>query len=93
MFNHAVLHGKHLTPSDAPMLTAYALAMARSLRSKASDPKDVSSVIRLARQLRLTAMSTTDPRTAYRRKHGPQPSALDHYLAEHPDDDDDDDPA
>ena len=91
VFNNAVVHAPHLKPSDTTLLTAYALVASRVLRDKVASAPDVSSLIRLARQLRLTSMATTDPRTAYRRKVGARPSALAEYLRNNPDDDDEDD--
>ena len=91
IFNNAVVHAPHLKHSDTTLLTAYAVCASRVLREKVSKSQDVSSMIRLARQLRLTSMATTDPRTAFRRKAGTQPDPLAQYLADNPDGEDDND--
>jgi hypothetical protein len=98
IFNLTVTRNPHLRPADVVMVTTYARAAARVLKAdKFTDDalleKRTRTMVLLGRSLRLTPQSMTDPKTAGRSRRDAQPSPLDEYFANHPDDDDDDDDA
>jgi hypothetical protein len=95
LFNLTVTQNVHLKPRDALLLTLYVQAAARLLRGSkdaAGDrEKATRTVIALARSLRLTAHSLTDARTTARQhKNAHEPSPIDQFFADNPDDNDDD---
>ena len=72
-FNELAAVNRHLTQTDAPLLAAFAQAVAKA--SKLAKAQDVQSweracrvMLALARSLRLTPQSTTDPQAIGRRR-------------------------
>ena len=78
VFDLAVAENSHFVPSDAILLTAYARAMGYFLKAKqdtASWAAAARTAVMLARALRLTPRSTTDP-DALGRKRSDRAAAL-----------------
>lgn len=91
LFNRTVASNPHLRPADMLLTTAYAQQAARVLRGRKDDAgleKAMRALVLLGRSLRLTAQSVVEPKTAGRARRDAQPSPIDQYFAEHPDDDD-----
>jgi hypothetical protein len=87
IYNVTVTRNPHLKPADVVMLTAFAKAAARVLKpgrldTAADIEKSTRIMALLARSLRLTPQSTTDPKTAARSRRDAQPNPLAEYLAE-----------
>jgi hypothetical protein len=87
IFNLAVNRSPHLKLADAVLLTAYSQAAARVLQaSNKASLVDVERATRvmvsLARSLRLTPRSVTDPKTVGTSRRDAQPNPLAEYLAE-----------
>jgi hypothetical protein len=67
-FNLVCAENPHLRPTDAPLVTAYSLVVARFLSvSDVGDMEKLSrTIMALARTLRLTPQSRCDPKTVGR---------------------------
>ena len=94
IFNLIVSENRHLTPTDMPMVAAFAQASVKVFElAKKDDVQEWERACRIqamyATKLRLTPQSTQDPQTLGRRRKDYQPSPLDEFLANEDDADDD----
>lgn len=93
-FNKLTLANRHLTVTDAPILTSYVQAMTISHRLGASErdsdyarwERSTKVMLMLARSLRLTVNSTTHPDKLGRVRNEATVDPVDQFFAENPDD-------
>ena len=71
-FDHVARCNHHLRPIDVPNLMLYVAAVVRSLKARSRHDetfeKEARTALAIARSLRLTPQSTTEPKTAGRRR-------------------------
>jgi hypothetical protein len=87
IFNLTITRHPHLKPADVVLVTSFAKAAARVLKpdrldSKADIEKSTRVMVLLGRSLRLTPMTTLEPRTVARSHRDALPNPLAEYLAE-----------
>jgi hypothetical protein len=71
-FDHVARSHHHLKPIDVPVLMLFAASIVRAMKARRQDDetfeKEARAALALARSLRLTPQSTTEPKTAARRR-------------------------
>lgn len=85
IFNLTVTRHGHLKPADVVLVTAFAKAAARVFKMSGGHIADVEKATRLmvllGRSLRLTPMTSLDPRTVGAARRDAAPNPIAEYLA------------